>query len=72
MRNFQIFIRDEAGAVTIDWVAMSAGMLLLGIALVFGIFNNGVDPLTTSMVDTMENTALSSSLGDAPELNPGG
>ncbi|MEM7509002.1 MAG: pilus assembly protein [Pseudomonadota bacterium] len=71
MTNLKTFIHDEAGAVTIDWVAMTAGMLLLGIALVFGIFNNGVDPLTGSMVDTMENAALSSDLGEAPDLNPG-
>ncbi len=36
------FIRDEAGAVTIDWVALTAGILLLGIATVYYLFENGV------------------------------
>ncbi len=36
------FIRDEAGAVTIDWVALTAGILLLGIATVYFLFSEGV------------------------------
>ncbi|MGD1923452.1 MAG: hypothetical protein ACFB03_04595 [Paracoccaceae bacterium] len=43
------FINDEAGAVTIDWVALTAGILLLGIAVVYGIFEGGVSDLATSI-----------------------
>ena len=43
------FLRDDAGAVTVDWVALTAGILLLGIAVVYGIFNAGVTPLVTSI-----------------------
>ena len=31
------------GAVTIDWVALTAGILLLGIAVVYGVFEGGVN-----------------------------
>lgn len=30
----QKFLKDEAGAVTIDWVALAAGLLILGVGLV--------------------------------------
>jgi hypothetical protein len=40
------FLSDDTGAVTIDWVALTAGILLLGIAVVYGVFEGGVKPLT--------------------------
>lgn len=43
------FLRDDTGAVTIDWVALTAGILLLGIAVVYGVFEGGVKPLTESI-----------------------
>ena len=52
------FLNDEAGAVTIDWVALTAGILLLGIAVVYGIFNEGVTNLATDI-----NTNLNSAVG---------
>ncbi len=43
------FWRDDSGAVTIDWVALTAGILLLGIAVVYGVYQGGVSPLTGSI-----------------------
>lgn len=43
------FLSDDGGAVTIDWVSLTAGILLLGIAVVYGIFQGGVIPLTSSV-----------------------
>ncbi len=43
------FLRDDDGAVTIDWVALTAGILLLGIAVVYGVFEGGVQPLVQSI-----------------------
>jgi hypothetical protein len=43
------FLGDDQGAVTIDWVALTAGILLLGIAVVYGIFDGGVKPLAESI-----------------------
>ncbi len=57
MTIFAQFIRDEAGAVTIDWVALTAGILLLGIAVVYAIFRTGVADVVTDI-----NTALSGSV----------
>ncbi len=38
------FLRDESGAVTVDWVALTAGILLLGILIVYSVFEVGVRP----------------------------
>lgn len=69
MNKFNQFLNDESGAVTIDWVALTAGILLLGIALVYGIFNGGVAPLVTSINSNLAG-AVSVNTGTAPNLNP--
>ena len=53
MAIFTKFLSDDAGAVTIDWVALTAGILLLGIMVVYAIFNNGVAGLVVSINKTL-------------------
>ena len=38
--RFRAFLLDEAGAVTIDWVVLTAGVVLLGIVVVFSVMEN--------------------------------
>ena len=47
MTRFTKFLGDNVGAVTIDWVAMTSGILLVGIMAVYAIYiyNDGVSPL---------------------------
>ena len=47
------FLEDESGAVTVDWVALVGGVLLLGLVVVFTIFANGVTPLSVKIGDTL-------------------
>ncbi|MEM7237503.1 MAG: hypothetical protein AAF501_06740 [Pseudomonadota bacterium] len=61
------FLSDDSGAVTIDWVALTAGLLLLSIALVYGIFDSGVDPLASDISDAL-SAIQTVSTGDAPNL----
>ncbi|MEM7236915.1 MAG: hypothetical protein AAF501_03690 [Pseudomonadota bacterium] len=68
MTKLEAFARDESGAVTIDWVALTAGILLLAIALVYGIFNQGVDPLVDTINSALSGAAGDISTGDAPNL----
>lgn len=62
-----LFLQNERGAVTIDWVALTAGGLLLGLALVWGIFNNGVDPVVDSIQDSLSAVQIIAP-GSAPNL----
>ena len=43
------FASNEDGAITIDWVALTAGMMLLGITLVYAIFTFGVGSTSSSI-----------------------
>ncbi len=55
VKKLRGLVRDESGAVTVDWVALTAGILLLGIAVVYAIFSNGVAPLTQAISSTLSS-----------------
>ena len=66
MTKFLNFLRDESGAVTIDWVALTAGILLLGITLVYAIFNNGVGDLAGNINSNLGAAGANVNTGSAP------
>ncbi len=70
MTNFTKFLGDDAGAVTIDWVALTAGVLLLGIMVVYAIFNNGVSSLVSNVNSTLEGVSTNVNIGTVENLNP--
>ncbi len=70
MTKFTKFLSDDAGAVTIDWVALTAGILLLGIMVVYAIFNNGVSTLVSNVNSTLEGVSTNVSIGTVENLNP--
>lgn len=65
MTIFAKFLRDDSGAVTIDWVALTAGILLLGIAVVTGIFSTGV----TSLAEDINANLVAASPNDDTTLS---
>ena len=68
MSKFTKFLSDDSGAVTIDWVALTAGILLLGIAVVYAIFRKGVDPLVDSINSNLAS-AVAVNIGPVPDIN---
>ena len=70
MTKFTKFLSDDTGAVTIDWVALTAGILLLGIMVVYAIFNNGVSVLVSNVNSTLEGVSTNVSIGTVENLNP--
>ena len=70
MTKFTKFLADDAGAVTIDWVALTAGILLLGIMVVYAIFNNGVSSLVSSVNSTLKNAGSGVNIGTLENQNP--
>lgn len=69
MQNLTAFLRDDAGTVTIDWVALTSGILLLGLMVVYGLFNNGVSSLTSTVSDTLATTFQNIDPGVAEDIN---
>ena len=63
------FIRDDAGAITVDWVALTFGVLLAGIVTIYAIYGTGV----AGLVDEVNNDALAlatdATPGPVPNIN---
>ncbi len=69
MKVIHAFLTDDAGTVTIDWVALTSGILLLGIMVVYGLFNSGVSELTSTVSETLETTFQDVDPGTAEDIN---
>ena len=69
MTKFTKFLIDDAGAVTIYWVALTAGILLLGIMVVYAIFNGGVTNLVAEINSTLSGIGTDVDVGDTPDIN---
>ncbi len=64
MTKFTEFFSDDAGAVTIDWVTLTAGILLLGIMVVYAIYNGGLSNLTPNVNATLAGAPANVLLGE--------
>lgn len=45
---YEAYLRDESGAVTVDWVALAAGLLLLSVPVV-NLIQNEVQTLMSTI-----------------------
>ena len=52
---FKSFKNDEAGAVTVDWVVLTAAIVGLGI-VVMNVVGGGIEGLSADIVTELENT----------------
>ncbi|SDZ43947.1 hypothetical protein SAMN05444004_114105 [Jannaschia faecimaris] len=51
------FIDDEFGAVTVDWVVLTAGLVGLGLA-VMAVVSGGVEDISSDMGQTLADTSV--------------
>ena len=65
----QDFLADTGGAVTVDWVALTSAMLLLGLMVVYSIFNNSVSSLVVKINSTLNEVDLARSIGTLDNLS---
>jgi Flp pilus assembly pilin Flp len=68
MTNFSAFLKDETGAVTVDWVVLTAAVVGLGL-LIFTLIRPAVSSLSQSIADEMEdaqNCMANPDSGDCP------
>ncbi len=57
-RYIKRLLRNDRGAITADWVALTAGILLFGLAVVYAIFNNGVAPVVGGIDDAADGLEI--------------
>lgn len=53
-RPFSTFLRGESGAVTVDWVVLTAAIVTLAIAVLLSV-GAGTTDLSTKIGDTVSN-----------------
>lgn len=67
------FLRDEGGAVTTDWIALSAGIIVLGIVVVYSVMGNSsgylMDEFETLNEKYAQDAVTVSDLGQSIEIN---
>jgi len=63
MTKFTEFFSDDAGAVTIDWITLTAGILLLGILVVYAIYNGGWSNMAPNINTTLAGTTTNVIIG---------
>ncbi len=63
VKLLRCFRSDDTGAVTIDWVALTSGILLLGIMIVYSVFNVGVSSLVSNVNSTLSATVVGGGSG---------
>ncbi len=76
MKLFNAFLKDESGAVTVDWVVLTAAIVGLGIAVLTSVSGGTrtlADNISTSLaagkvntLDGLENAALGGGTSPAP------
>ena len=55
MTDFTKFLGDDAGAVTVDWVVLTAGVLVMAIIVTQLILQGGVRGLVANVSLTLED-----------------
>jgi len=53
--KFVKFLSNDAGVVTIDWIALTAGVLLLAIIVVYEIYISGASILVSDINSTIDD-----------------
>lgn len=54
MTKFSAFLKDEAGAVTVDWVVLTAAVVGLGL-LIFSFVRPAVNDLAVAIGDELDD-----------------
>jgi Flp pilus assembly pilin Flp len=55
IHRIETFIHDESGAVTVDWVVLTAAIVGLGLA-VMSVVSGGIENLSGNISTTLTNT----------------
>ncbi|MEO0859853.1 MAG: hypothetical protein AAFY65_04515 [Pseudomonadota bacterium] len=71
LNAIKTFSADESGAVTVDWVVLTAALVGLGLA-VMTVISGGIDNLSNDVSNVMESdiTSKNSTLSGANLITP--
>ena len=63
MTKFPEFFDDDAGAVTVDWITLTAAIILLSIVIIYAIFNIGLSTLVPNINEALAGEPANVALG---------
>ena len=63
-KSFQKFFTDESGAVTVDWVVLTAALVGLGLA-VMSVISSGLEDLSGDINTQLEADHITDAFGTA-------
>ena len=66
MKLFNAFLKDESGAVTVDWVVLTAAIVGLGIAVLTSVGGG-----TTTLADKVSSSLAAGQVNTLSGLNAG-
>ena len=66
MKMFNEFLNDESGAVTVDWVVLTAAIVGLGIAVLSSVGGG-----TTELAGKISSSLAAGEVNDLSDLNAG-
>lgn len=77
LKAFRRFGANESGAVTVDWVALTAAVVVIGIGLTYAVFGSndtGVGLLVNNLTGELATAAgnIGGAVGDLPDPVGGG
>jgi len=64
--GFLSFLNDQSGAVTVDWVTLTAGILVAGMFAVYAIYGSGMEAFTNDLNGTMSKAGTGVDPGPVP------
>ena len=62
------FLQNDRGAISIDWVVLGAGVLLIGVILVYGLYSGGVSSVSKTVNATLKDAGSVTATPTHPEL----
>ena len=68
MKLFNKFLADESGAVTVDWVVLTAAIVGLGIAVLTSV-GNGTNVLADAVSGSLAGTGAALPANTVPNWN---
>lgn len=70
MKLFKAFAKDEAGAVTVDWVVLTAAIVGLGLAIMTTV-GGSIETLAEGIAEEVEGTQVGYTSGSGtPPASP--
>lgn len=68
MRSLRKLVHDESGAAMVDWVSLVSALLLLGLVVVYSVYNVGVASVALQVESALDDVQVAADVGAVPDF----